>query len=45
LVSLAELRSHSALSKMRTLARGNRLSITPVTADEWEFITRRLMKL
>jgi predicted RNA-binding protein with PUA-like domain len=30
---------------MRTLARGNRLSITPVNADEWEFITRRLMKL
>jgi predicted RNA-binding protein with PUA-like domain len=45
LVSLAELRSHRELSKMRTLARGNRLSITPVTADEWEFITRRLMKL
>ena len=45
LVSLAELRSHRELSKMRTLARGNRLSITPVSADEWEFITRRLMKL
>jgi predicted RNA-binding protein with PUA-like domain len=45
LVGLAELRSYSELSKMRTLARGNRLSITPVSADEWEFITRRLMKL
>ena len=45
LVGLTELRSHSELSKMRTLARGNRLSITPVSADEWEFITRRLMKL
>ena len=45
LVGLAELRSLSELSKMRTLARGNRLSITPVSADEWEFITRRLMKL
>jgi predicted RNA-binding protein with PUA-like domain len=44
-VSLAELRSHSELSKMRTLARGNRLSITPVSTDEWEFITGRLMKL
>ena len=44
-VGLAELRSHRELSKMRTLARGNRLSITPVSADEWEFITRRLMKL
>ena len=45
LVGLAELRGHRELSAMRTLARGNRLSITPVTADEWEFITRRLMKL
>jgi len=45
LVGLAELRSHRSLSKMRTLARGNRLSITPVSPDEWEFITRELMKL
>src|SRR6267378_2561487 len=45
LVGLAELRGRRELSKMRTLARGNRLSITPVSADEWEFITRRLMKL
>jgi len=45
LVGLAELRGHRELSKMRTLARGNRLSITPVSADEWEFIARRLMKL
>jgi len=45
LVGLAELRSHSELSEMRTLRRGNRLSITPVTAEEWEFITRELMKL
>jgi predicted RNA-binding protein with PUA-like domain len=45
LVGLAELRSHRELSKMRTLARGNRLSITPVSAHEWEFITRRLMRL
>jgi predicted RNA-binding protein with PUA-like domain len=45
LVSLPELRSHRELSRMRTLARGNRLSITPVSAAEWEFITRRLMKL
>jgi predicted RNA-binding protein with PUA-like domain len=45
LISLPELRSHRELSKMRTLARGNRLSITPVSADEWDFITRRLMKV
>jgi len=45
LVGLAELHNHRELAKMRTLRRGNRLSITPVTADEWEFITRELMKL
>jgi predicted RNA-binding protein with PUA-like domain len=44
LVGLAELRSHRELSGMRVLAPGNRLSITPVSAGEWEFITRRLMK-
>jgi predicted RNA-binding protein with PUA-like domain len=30
---------------MRTLKRGNRLSITPVALEEWDFITRKLMKL
>jgi len=44
LVSLAELHCHSELAGMRVLAPGNRLSITPVSAGEWEFITRRLMK-
>ncbi len=38
LVSLAELRSHPKLENMRVLARGNRLSITPVDPAEWEFI-------
>ena len=38
LVSLAELRGHKALENMRVLARGNRLSITPVDPAEWEFI-------
>ena len=45
LVPLAELRKHAALAGMRLLARGNRLSITPVEPAEWRFITRRLMKL
>ena len=45
LVGLPELRSCRELSRMRTLRRGNRLSITPVTPGEWEFITRALMKL
>jgi len=45
LVSLAELRGETALSEMRLLAPGNRLSITPVDAKEWKFITKKLMKL
>ncbi|KVN11054.1 MULTISPECIES: EVE domain-containing protein [unclassified Burkholderia] len=44
LVPLAALRGHDALANMRVLAKGNRLSITPVTPDEWRFITTRLMK-
>lgn len=43
LVGLAELRRHRELAAMRVLARGNRLSITPVRPREWEFITGRLM--
>ncbi|AIO77386.1 EVE domain-containing protein [Burkholderia multivorans] len=44
LVSLAALREHDELADMRVLARGNRLSITPVTRAEWKFITEKLMK-
>lgn len=36
LVSLAELRGAPALAQMVVLRRGNRLSITPVTAAEWQ---------
>ncbi len=44
-VPLTELRAQPALAGMRVLARGNRLSITPVDVDEWRFITRELMGL
>ena len=44
LVSLAELREHKALADMRLLARGNRLSITPIESAEWTYITKKLMK-
>jgi predicted RNA-binding protein with PUA-like domain len=44
LVPLAELRTHAKLADMRVLQRGTRLSITPVTPEEWRFITTRLMK-
>ncbi|PKO39941.1 MAG: EVE domain-containing protein [Betaproteobacteria bacterium HGW-Betaproteobacteria-6] len=40
LVALSELRIHPELANMRLLARGNRLSIMPVTAEEWAFINR-----
>jgi predicted RNA-binding protein with PUA-like domain len=43
LVSLAELRKHKALAKMRLLQPGNRLSITPVDPAEWDYITKKLM--
>lgn len=44
LIPIAELRAHPELSGMTVLRRGNRLSITPVSAAEWRFITKRLMK-
>jgi predicted RNA-binding protein with PUA-like domain len=43
LVPLAELRRHEALAKMALLRPGNRLSITPVTAAEWRYITEKLI--
>ena len=43
-VSLEELRAHKALAKMQILQRGNRLSITPVTAAEWKTIAGLLEK-
>jgi len=45
LIGLPELRETKALANMRILARGNRLSITPIETAEWAFITKRLMRL
>ena len=42
LVGLPELRAHKELASMQILKRGNRLSITPVTAVEWKFILNLL---
>jgi predicted RNA-binding protein with PUA-like domain len=42
LISLDELRRHKPLANMRILARGNRLSITPVDPAEWETINKML---
>jgi predicted RNA-binding protein with PUA-like domain len=35
LLGLTEMRRHPALHTLQVLKRGNRLSITPVTAEEW----------
>ena len=38
LVPLAEMREARALANMITLRKGNRLSITPVTPEEWKAV-------
>lgn len=43
LIPLDELRRHPELADMRTLQRGNRLSITPLDPSEWAFITNQLV--
>ncbi len=40
IISLAELRQHEALAEMRILQKGNRLSITPVSREEWDYICK-----
>jgi predicted RNA-binding protein with PUA-like domain len=42
LLSLQEMRAAPELATMRVLRRGNRLSITPVTDEEWRALLRRL---
>ena len=37
-LSIKEMREYPELGNMRTLQKGNRLSITPVDPKEWEFI-------
>ena len=44
LISIAELRQHPQLARMRTLQTGNRLSITPLDPTEWNFIVKNLAK-
>ncbi|HNF61556.1 EVE domain-containing protein [Zoogloea sp.] len=43
LLGLSELRTHPELATLRVLARGNRLSITPVEPAEWRFIVGDLL--
>jgi predicted RNA-binding protein with PUA-like domain len=42
LLPLSEMREAPSLATMQVLKRGNRLSITPVTADEWRAVKRLL---
>lgn len=44
-VTLAELRSHPALERMRILQKGNRLSITPLDPAEWDFVCGELLNI
>ena len=44
LIPLAALRAAPELADMRILQRGNRLSITPVSAAEWNYIGKTLAK-
>jgi predicted RNA-binding protein with PUA-like domain len=44
LVDLEELRAQEALAGMVILRRGNRLSVTPVTAAEWKAIGKLLAR-
>jgi len=40
-ISLTELKQYRSLADMRLLARGNRLSIMPVSKKHWEFILKQ----
>jgi predicted RNA-binding protein with PUA-like domain len=42
LMPLEEMRTYPELAGMVVLKRGNRLSITPVSEREWQFILKRL---
>ncbi len=44
LLPLEELRAHAPLADMVILRRGNRLSVTPVTAAEWKHIGKLLAR-
>ena len=44
LLSLAEMRDTPALASLQVLRRGNRLSITPVTPQEWREVLAALAR-
>lgn len=42
ILSLDYLKQHTELKNMPLLRKGNRLSVMPVSQDEWRFITEKL---
>ncbi|VAY87204.1 EVE domain protein (fragment) [mine drainage metagenome] len=44
MLTLAELRQTPDLQTLRVLAKGNRLSITPVTLQEWKTLQNLLLR-
>ena len=42
LIGIAELREHEKLADLVILRKGNRLSVTPVSAAQWRYITQKL---
>ena len=43
LVTLSEIKCHATLKHMLINRKGNRLSITPVTKEEWDVINKMVM--
>ncbi len=41
-ISIQQLRQHEELVNMQVLKKGNRLSITPITPEEWGYIINNL---
>ena len=37
-ITLSELREHESIKDMRLLQKGNRLSVIPMTKNEWNYI-------
>ena len=42
-LAINQLRTYEQLDKMRVLQKGNRLSITPISQKEWDFINQLLL--
>lgn len=44
IIPLNELKHHKQLKHMLILKKGNRLSVTPVSMEEWDYIISKLAK-